>query len=209
MKPFSAVLLAGGRSTRMGRDKALLPLADGRLLWRRQLDVLERLGAAEIMFSGPRRAGWPEHLRVLEDRKPGLGPLAGLVAALEAISTERLLALAVDLPGMTAPYLRGLLARGHGVVPSVRGRLEPLAAVYPAGVLALARERLSSEDRSLHSFVRAAEAIGSLQIVEARREDEPRFVNWNRPGDFPADLAARSGWDQGEGRRKTKSMDGS
>ena len=59
-EPFAAVLLAGGRSRRMGRDKALLPLPDGRLLWERQLDVLLReLGPAKLFLSGPRRAGFP------------------------------------------------------------------------------------------------------------------------------------------------------
>ncbi len=182
MKPFSAVLLAGGQSTRMGRDKALLPLANGQLLWQRQLGVLEQFGAAEILLSGSRREGMPDHLRSVEDARPGLGPLAGLVAALEQISTARLVALAIDLPEMNPEYL---LQFDGGAVPSIRGRLEPLAAVYPVECLPLARERLASPDRSLQSFVRAAEAVGFLRIVDVAPEDERLFVNWNRPSDLP------------------------
>lgn len=168
----------------MGRDKALLPLADGRLLWQRQLGLLEQLGAREIFLSGPARDGFPADLRVLPDSQPGLGPLAGLCAGLEAMSTPRLLALAIDLPEMTARYLAGLLALDEAVVPAVEGRLEPLAAVYPAECLALARAGRSSGDRSLRSFVRAAEALGLLEIVEVSGEEQRLFVNWNRPGDL-------------------------
>lgn len=182
VRPFSAVLLAGGQSTRMGRDKALLPLADSQLLWQRQLGVLERLGAAEILLSGSRREGMPEHVRSVEDAQPGLGPLAGLVAALERISTARLVALAIDLPEMSPEYLMQLEG---GAVPSLRGRLEPLAAVYPVECLPLARERLASPDRSLQSFVLAAEALGLLRIVDVAPDDERLFVNWNRPSDLP------------------------
>lgn len=172
----------------MGRDKALLPLADGRLLWQRQLGVLEGLGARELFFSGPPRPGFPADLRLLPDPQPGLGPIAGLCAALEAMSTPRLLALAIDLPAMTAAYLASLLALDRAVVPAVEGRLEPLAAVYPGEGLALACERLAAPDRSLRSFVAAAEALGLLEIVEVTRDQERLFVNWNRP----ADLAPQS-----------------
>lgn len=169
----------------MGRDKALLPLAGGQRLWQRQLGLLERLGAREIFLSGPRRDGFPADLRVLPDAQPGLGPLAGLCAALEVMSTPRLLALAIDLPEMTAGYLAGLLALDQAAAPAIEGRLEPLAAVYPAECLPLARECLSSPDRSLRSFVTAAEALGLLKIVEVSPDEGRLFVNWNRPADLP------------------------
>ena len=79
---FAAVLLAGGRSRRMGRDKALLPLPDGRRLWQRQLAVLESLHPAELFISGSAREGVPSLIPCLDDETPGLGPLGGIVAAL-------------------------------------------------------------------------------------------------------------------------------
>lgn len=161
----------------MGRDKALLPLPGGQLLWQRQLAVLQQLAPAEIFVSGPRRPGFPA---TLEDRLPGLGPLAGVTAALEAMTTPRLLALAVDLPGMTAPFLARLLARPRGAVPAVDGRLEPLAAVYPASVLPLARQHLASADRSLQRLARAA----GLDVIAVAPGDSPLFVNWNHPADY-------------------------
>lgn len=182
--PFAAVLLAGGRSRRMGRDKALLPLGDGRLLWQRQLDVLRELGPAELFVSGPRRDGFPGELICLEDEWPARGPLGGIAAALWAMSAGRLVVLAVDLPRMEAGFLRGLLARaerGRGVVPRHPdgGLYEPLAAVYPVECLTLARERLHDEDWSLQGFVRrAAELCQAHEIAVGERA---LFMNWNEP----------------------------
>ena len=183
---FSALLLAGGQSRRMGRDKALLPLPDGQPLWRRQFAVLEALEPREIFLSGPPREGFPAALRLLDDEAPGLGPLAGLVAALRVMRSPSLVVLAVDLPAMQADYLARLCALsrpGCGVAPR-RGEFhEPLAAVYPRDCLALAEERLHGADRSLQAFVRLARQAGLVQSVEVAETELPMFVNWNSPAD--------------------------
>ena len=187
---FSAVLLAGGRSSRMGgRDKAEILLPDGRPLWRRQLeDVLRPLGPAEVFLSGPPRAGLPADVHVLPDQTPGLGPLSGVAAALGTARAPLVVVLAVDLPAMTAAFFRERLlplcspTRGAvGLGPD--GFFEPLAAVYPGAARGLADEHLHGADRSLQSFVRAAVARGWVTPVELRPEDAGQFINWNRPED--------------------------
>ncbi len=188
MTPFAAVLLAGGQSRRMGRDKALLPLPDGSLLWQRQLGVLRELRPAELFISGPAREGFPPDVPSLADTTPGLGPLAGIAAALETIRSPLLIVLAVDLPEMTADYLRSLCSESiaattpRGVIPRRRdGFFEPLAAVYLKTALPAARLHLFSEDRSLQTFVRAL--IASDQAT-ARPVTDPEidlFGNWNQP----------------------------
>lgn len=186
--PFAAVLLAGGRSRRMGRDKALLPVPGegaGRLLWERQLEVLRSLEPAELFISGPARPGFPRDVRLLADELPGLGPLSGIVAALEAMTTPLLVVLAVDLPAMNARFLRGLLngsGQDAGVVPMRRdesGFYEPLAAVYPRGCLEIGRERLRSGELALQGFVCAAGRL--LQVHSITAEEEALFTNWNEP----------------------------
>ncbi len=189
MIPFAAVLLAGGLSRRMGRDKALLPLPDGRLLWQRQLDVLRALEPAELFFSGPAREGFPPDVPLLPDATPGLGPLSGIAAALAAMRSPLLVVLAVDLPRMTTGFLRGLLAisrEDSGVVPmhGTSGFYEPLAAVYPSSARALATARLAGENRSLQAFVRAAVSAGRLQQWSLDRPaDLQCLTNWNTPAD--------------------------
>ncbi len=186
--PFAAVLLAGGQSRRMGQDKALLTLPDGRRLWERQLAVLRELEPAELFLSGPPRTGFPDDVALLADDAPDGGPLAGIAVALKTMRSPRLVVLAVDLPAMTTGFLRGLLAgeTAAGVVPQMAdGFFEPLAAVYPREALLIAEVRLRDADRSLQTFVRAL-IEGSLVVARpVAEEDASLFTNWNRPQDFP------------------------
>ena len=193
MTPFTAVLLAGGRSRRMGRDKALLQLPDGRRLWERQLGVLRELEPTELFISGPAREGFPSGVATLEDETPDLGPLGGIATALAAMQTGRLVVLAVDLPAMTAGYLRALLidsseqTLSRGVVPQADdGFFEPLAAVYPEASLVEARARTQSVNRSLQTFVRGLVSAGLARPRPISPEESGLFVNWNRWEDYGA-----------------------
>ena len=186
MISFAAVLLAGGQSRRMGRDKALLPLPDGRLLWERQLDVLESLGPKEMFISGPPREGFPKDVPLLSDEHPGLGPLSGIAAALEAMTSPLLMVLAIDLPAMSAPFLRALLASSReemGVVPrhdDPRGYYEPLAAVYPRDCLEVTQEKLRAGELALQGFIQTASPFLQTHLITT--QERALFVNWNEPG---------------------------
>ena len=194
--PFAAVLLAGGRSRRMGCDKALLPLADGQLLWQRQLAVLEALRPAELFISGPERMGFPASVTRLDDETPDLGPLGGITIVLRAMHAPQLTVLAIDLPMMTTDFLRGLLADdqraslGQGIVPQMDdGFFEPLAAVYPRSALAVAEEHLQGTDHSMQTFVRCLIKRG-LAIARPIADTEyDLFTNWNQPDDVCARTA--------------------
>src|SRR5262249_20874052 len=117
--PLTAVLLAGGRSERMGRDKALVEI-EGQPLWRRQIALLEALPPAGLIISGPRRAEFAPGTRCIEDSGESRGPLSGVAAALQAATQPHVLVLAVDLPRMSVEFLRHLsdvISPGIGVVP--------------------------------------------------------------------------------------------
>lgn len=190
MKPaFSAVLLAGGQSRRMGRDKAFLEI-DGRPLWQRQLRLLRALAPQEVFLAGPERAEWNgEECEIIADAQPGAGPLGGLVAALRRASTPLLLALAIDLPNMTSDYLRGLLAGCtaiRGMIPRTSNHFEPLAAIFPIAALPIAVRCLESENYSLQRFAEIClnEQFVRQQIVAP--EEARFFLNLNTPEDLVA-----------------------
>src|SRR4051812_27743165 len=132
---LAALLLAGGESRRMGRDKATIEMG-GRPLWERQLEVLRSLRPEKIFVSLRRRPKWlPENVELLVDDEPSRGPLSGLTKGLNVMRTTHLLVLAVDMPFMTAGELRTLCEgarEGCGVVPKIADQAEPLAAIYPA-----------------------------------------------------------------------------
>ncbi|MFM7099869.1 MAG: molybdenum cofactor guanylyltransferase [Verrucomicrobiota bacterium] len=189
---FSGLVLAGGRSRRMGTDKSRLIL-DGESLLARQLRLLAEVGASERLVSvapGAPPTDWPPGVGRVEDPVADAGPLAGVATGLAAARSPWVLVLAVDLPGLQVDFLRRLLTRaalvgGRGVVPRTAAGWEPLAAVYPAGLATLAASRLAGPDRSLQGFIRAALAHQALEIWEVPAEDRERLVNWNRPGDYP------------------------
>jgi molybdopterin-guanine dinucleotide biosynthesis protein A len=122
--------------------------------------------------------------------QPDAGPLAGIVAALEQCANPLLLVLAVDMPAMSADYLRKLITQSgaaRGVVPWRRaGRPEPLCAVYPRAVLAEARALLQGGHYAVTGLASAAGALGLIRPLVIVPEEEPLFANWNAPGDAPA-----------------------
>ena len=203
----AAVLLAGGKSSRMGRDKSALPV-NGEPLWQRQLAILRATDPAELFISGKNDGPYANAgVEILADEFPDCGPLGGIATALRRCTGDRLLVLAVDMPAMTADFLRTLLDQSHrtamGVVPSVADdvrrqaripaaatnakelHLEPLAAVYPRAALAVADECLRTGEWKLETFIRELEARGLATIRPVKAGEAALFTNWNSPGDVP------------------------
>jgi molybdopterin-guanine dinucleotide biosynthesis protein A len=187
MTTLAAVLLAGGESRRMGRDKAML-LVDGIPLWQRQLGLLRELSPCALLVSAREVPGWlPADARFIADSEPGRGPLGGLAAVLEVMRATHLLALAIDLPAMSAGHLAGLwvaAAPGCGVLPWLGGRAEPLPAIYPVEAGPIARGMLSGEDVSLRALTQALLAAGRMKKRVIRSPEANLYANWNSPGDW-------------------------
>jgi molybdopterin-guanine dinucleotide biosynthesis protein A len=128
----SAFILAGGRSSRMGSDKALLPFGNENLL---QLALSKAKAVSQKPVIVGERERYSSYGDVVEDRFPGCGPLGGIHAALCSTQADLNLVLSVDMPLMTADFLIWLaqLAVAGGelaFVPEVQGRRQPLCAVY-------------------------------------------------------------------------------
>ncbi len=177
----SAVLLAGGKSTRMGRDKALLEY-EGEPLWRRQEATLRRLEPEKVFISGPPRNG----CLTIADEFENAGPLGGIATALRRCAAPLLIVLAVDLPQMTSDFLRSLLALSHhgeGVVPRGLEFFEPLAAIYPKACFSLAESALQRGDFSLQNFVRDGMNAELLVPRPLALDELPLFANLNTPAD--------------------------
>jgi len=188
---FSAGVLAGGRSSRMGRDKAFLPTPlDGTLLIDRQTALLRSLGSDDLLISG--RVGVDYRApdaRVVVDRAPDCGPLAGIAALLAAARHPWLLVIAVDLPYLSSAYLEKLLdasAGLSGVVPWGNDGYEPLVALYPTRLLAVIERALTDGRLSLQPLLRSALADGSLRSLAIEADERTQFINWNEPEDIGA-----------------------
>jgi len=186
-RSFSAVLLAAGKSTRMGADKALLPVGNGRL-WERQRQVLVSAGANEIFLSAREDQTWAAgaagFASIVRDALPDRGPLSGMVAALRASSYPHVAVLAVDLPQISPAWF-DLLREECGVNSGVAGRhgawFEPLAAIYPRAILPVAQAALAAGQFSLQRLLAEAVEHQILRVREIQTEELPWFENWNSP----------------------------
>ncbi len=187
--PFSAVLLAGGRSTRMKQDKALLHW-HGQDLWQAQLHKLQSLGASSVLLSC--RSEQPlfpgDGVEIMHD-PVGVddGPLGAITRCLEHVQRP-LLVLAVDMPWMNAAFLR------EHLVPQdepTRGQFfrsphgdETLAGLYVPAMLPLMQAALREKHLALQPIIEACVHSG-LAITRLLAPDQIAFFhNANTPEDL-------------------------
>ena len=186
---ISVVLVAGGESRRMGRDKATL-LFHAKPLWQIQLELLQKLEPTEILVSARTDPVWrPADVQFIADDLPSRGPLSGLAASLTRMRAQHLLALAVDMPFMTEEYLKFLcnqIEPGCGVVANIEDRFEPLAAIYPHEALANFQSALSGTDFSMQTVLGCLAAEGKLRVVPVTSQERKLFLNLNEPADLAA-----------------------
>jgi molybdopterin-guanine dinucleotide biosynthesis protein A len=170
--PLTVAILAGGKSSRLGRDKAFIEVR-GRPLIEDLLAQTAGLGAETLIVTNRPEAyrylGFPLFSDVLPER----GPLGGLYTALSAASQPHVLCLACDMPFVIRPlidYLISLILEGNvdAVVPRLGGLVEPLRAVYARTCLAPMRAALETDQLALHKFL----ATSGLRV---RFVDDPEI----------------------------------
>jgi molybdenum cofactor guanylyltransferase len=186
---FAAALLSGGKSRRMGRDKALIHViwkGHSVPLWRRQLAVLEAIGPSQVMVSGPHKVDYPSSVEVFPDEWNLKGPLGGIATCLRHSVLDLLLVLAVDVPKIQPEFLQNLLSRAlpdRGVVPIIQDRFEPLIAVYPKSALPVALAQLAKNDLALQDFVSKLAKNRLVISYEVSAAEQDQLENWNTPED--------------------------
>lgn len=201
----AGIVLAGGRSERMGAAKAALEWGDGTLL---DAVVTALTPAVEqvVVVRAPGQAlpDLPDRVGLTEDRVAGRGPLEGLLAGLRAVAPrfERAVVVAVDMPFMTPALAQRLLAGLDGgadaAVPRIGGQAQPLAAAYRTAIISLLSDLLEAGERRAGALLAAVRVTWldpeGLLADPAVRATDPR-LDGLRDIDTPADLAAaRARW---------------
>jgi len=185
---IAGFILAGGESTRMGRDKALLELG-GEALIVRTARLVESVagGATVIGDSGAYRA---LGLRTIGDDWPGAGPLGGIATALRASSARWSLVVACDLPYLTKPWLdyaigRAFASRAEAVVPMSALGAEPLCAIYHERAETAIRAALAQGTRKVTEALKNL-SVETIEPAEWKAFDSEGllFKNMNAPEDY-------------------------
>lgn len=178
-KPISGIILAGGRSRRMGRNKADMIL-DGKTFLHWQVEKLQALGIQDIMLSGANCPELPGTKRI-RDQYPDRGPLGGLHACLGAAQHPRVLVVTTDTPLIPAGALAHLCrAHSAGITALRHGdKAEPLIAIY---------------DSNIAQIIQPAIEHGSAPVCMLKEKvpwrcfdcmgPEALFLNCNTPEDY-------------------------
>ena len=176
--PVNGFVLAGGKSTRMGRDKALLDW-HGQAMLQHMVDLLQDV-ADQVQVVGRDQ---------LPDRLPGLGPLSGIATALETTSTDANLFLAVDLPHLTKDFLKYLRSRlensSHPLLACKIGADFPLSLGIWRPMLPEIKRCLNAEQLSVRGLIESSnpEIISEAELLQAGF-DSAMFRNINTPEDW-------------------------
>lgn len=178
----------------MGRDKALLEL-DGTTLLERVVRAAIAASLPAVVVGRPVPPGWPiPTVEFLPDRKPGEGPLGGLVTALAAIEGP-LLVLGCDLPLLTPAAVAWLASQEelpdapHGTITEAGGDLQPLFARYLPAVQGLAEELFAAGRRSMHALL----AEGRFERMEVPDIHRGAVRGVNTPTEMSEAVASLEG----------------
>lgn len=184
--PTAGFVLAGGRSSRMGTNKAFLEIG-GQTLLARALSVVSSACGSATIIGDP--ATFSEFGSVLPDTFPGCGPLGGIHAALSHSRAQLNFILAVDMPFVSVDLIRFLMAKAAKnsaivTVPRSQSRLQPLCAVYR-------REFGDHAERSIRAghykinplFQTIPVHVIDEQELSAAGFSERNFINVNTPED--------------------------
>jgi FdhD protein len=185
---FAAALIAGGRSRRLGQDKAFLPWPE-LPLWRMQLAKLAALQPAELLLAGRADQPWDDLGGVTFQPDPldeDAGPLKSVIRCLEHAEAP-LVVLAVDMPAMEAEFLKQQLLRrlqlGRSLVFTRAGQLEPMASLLLPDLLPLLCAEAEAAG-SLQKALRRGIEAGLCQTLPISEADAGLFLNINEPADL-------------------------
>ena len=179
---FSGAVLAGGQSSRMGRDKALIDLGDRRLI-QVATDALHEAGATEVfVVGGDREALAGLGLRFVADAHPGEGPLGAIITALRAAHEATVVVLACDhiaTEGVAVRSVLGALGDADVAIPVVEGHSQVLHAAWRRRALPTLEAAFARGARSVRA------PLADLSVVQLLDGDPC----WFRDADTPSDLA--------------------
>ncbi len=177
----TAVIMAGGASRRMGRDKSLIEVDGQPLIAHIAARLRPHFDEILVSSNDPDKYSFL-HLPVVADTHPGQGPLRGIASALDAARHSRVFVTATDIPHPDPFLVASLLRRQRGHLAAVprypSGYLEPLFAVYDKGFGAVANQVLAEGERA----VRATFDRCSVAFLDLEEEGEP--TNLNTPEDL-------------------------
>ncbi len=195
---LTGILLAGGMSIRMGREKGLVKVAN-QALYRYPLGILEKM-CSEVLISTCKPVRFPEHHAMICDQTTGIGPMGGIYTCLQRSANEWSVILSYDLPLVTVDLIRFLAEQSSGydvVVPCMEeGKPEPLCGIYSRKTIPVFEALIARKQYAIHQALAMSRTRYVIldKTLPFYRDD--LFLNINREEDLrkiPQDLKLRNG----------------
>ena len=188
LQEVTGVILAGGKSTRYGSNKAFACI-DGVPLIERVIQVMGAVFENMLLITNTAEEYAHLGLPMKGDLIKGLGPMGGVYTGLKSISGESGFFVACDMPYLNAALIRRILEmRGDSdaVVPRLGAMVEPLHALYTKGCIGAIEELIRAGDRQiLRFFARVRVQYVDEEVLRAFDRDLRFLANVNRPQDLP------------------------
>jgi len=189
IRGVAGVILAGGRSSRMGRNKALLPYNGKPLIESVYRVMAELFDQVAIVTNNPEEYDFLPCLKI-PDIHVGKGSIAGIHAGLQWSPEERIFVAGCDMPFLEKELVRHLAALSvneSGVVPCTPAGFEPLHAIYAKRLLPLLEEALKADRKRIIDLVELMEVkVVSAEDIAAVSPQFRSFINLNTPEDYNA-----------------------
>ena len=182
---MTGIVLIGGKSKRFGRDKVLITMGHKTLI-KHVVDLINPL-FDEIILVGHRRKGL-EKYRVVEDIRPGCGPLCGIYTALNVTKGDSCFVFAADMPNLNRDFITFMISQldGHDVVMPIwsKGR-EPLHAIYHKRILPATTSLIEQNDFRIFSLVDKVDTLFIPEdVIRSFGDPLKMFSNINTPYDL-------------------------
>ena len=181
---ITGIILAGGKSSRMGQDKGLMEY-QGQKLIEYSIDVLRPV-CDELLISANQPGYEGFGIPVVADHYEDCGPVGGLHASLRASKHEWNLVVGCDTPFLNKKLLYLLLSNKEGykaVIPNHSKGMEPLAALYHRDMAAFFEQKIATGDLKLHRIV-LEQKVKLLDVSDLLTEFPRLFENFNSPEDL-------------------------
>lgn len=183
----TGVILAGGKSTRMGADKAFLEIGREEMI-RRIAGELKKVFKEILICGGKEETGKRLGLKVVGDLIKGGGPLSGIHAALHHMSHQKCLVVACDMPFINAGMAQCIVKHAEGydvAVPRHGIHLQPLFAVYGRGCIPAIEQSLAASRYKIVDFYPMVRVnYVSEEKLRALADIDFAFFNVNTPVDL-------------------------
>lgn len=182
---MNGIIIAGGKSTRMGQDKAFVSY-NGKCLIEYAIKLLSLFCKTVTISANDFDKYAQFDLPIVADSIKDIGPIGGLYSALSVSADETNIVIPVDMPLITKDLISYLLSNhqaGHITTPFHNGLLEPLCAIYPTSAVFTIKSMISQENYKLYNLL-DRHPTNKVDVTHLLKHHPEMLSNFNRPSDL-------------------------